>query len=635
MAYTKQQIIDGMITPALMANIGADTTYITVSEPLVITDPVLSMGYDYSSFSGTGWNIGAPKDFGKITFKIRARANLSLIKTVIKIGNKSGAIVVSKDIPVSIASGTTALVSVIYDTNIANSAGDNLYFMFASDGLTSTWVANNSNSPFPYPAYPTSTYTTGGSQNFSIFTDVVSPSVASLFAYVKIEKAIVSGITPSTTFSYLVAKASPIIKNRGVTIDIVLPSMIFAIEGRETNIYFQDIVYSNVRVAQLDFDITCTKGFQNEKFWRVNPVSTDVGSYSFTLDVYFNNLKIATATATIYIVSANSSSGVSRKVIGVGDSTLSAGQPLSTLITEHSADVMTVAFNGTQGSGSNKHEGRSGWTISDFSTVGRTFYKYTVSGVTTAPGIGSVYSDGTNQFTVKEINITSGSGYFSFERTLGTGTSSASGSLSKIAGTGDVAISYSAWSTTPGNPFWVSGSLNFGAYLTNNSITLSSSDWVFIHLGINDVTNYTDDLLLASQINTMITQLRTLITNMRSGISGLRVAICITIMPTISQDGFGANYGNGQTLYRHLINIKAWQKRLITEFDNATERTAGNYLIAWNSIVDRENNMQKANVNANARNTTQINTYTNGVHPAQSGYDQMGDQLWAFLKYMA
>ena len=93
--------------------------------------------------------------------------------------------------------------------------------------------------------------------------------------------------------------------------------------------------------------------------------------------------------------------------------------------------------------------------------------------------------------------------------------------------------------------------------------------------------------------------------------------------------------GNNLRLEWDNENIKTWQKRVIAEFDNDTERTGGTYLIPFNAIIDRVNNFQTSFINVNSRNTQQILTYINDVHPAQSGYDQMGDQLWAFLKYMA
>jgi lysophospholipase L1-like esterase len=242
-----------------------------------------------------------------------------------------------------------------------------------------------------------------------------------------------------------------------------------------------------------------------------------------------------------------------------------------------------------------------------------------------------VYSDGTRQYTVREINITEGAGYINTERTSGSGSSPASGSLTKISGVGDATLTYSSWTTDAGNPFWNAGALDFANYLTSNSLSMSADDWVFIHLGINDVFSSTS---VGAQ-TTMIDRLRALITNMQSAVSGLRVAICVTIPPTISQDGFGANYSNGQTLAGYLANINMWQQRLVDEFDNTASRVSEIYLIPWNGIIDREYNFPQSQVDANSRNTTQITTWTNGVHPAQSGYNQMGDQLRAFIKYHA
>lgn len=641
MAYTKQQILDDIVNPALVSNIGSALQTTLVSEPLAINYANFTYIHTTSTFSGWGWAIGVMKNFNQVSFKIKAREDITLIKTVIKTTNKSGTIVASKDVVVNILNGNESVVTVLFDDIISNTSNDQLYFMFAANGSISEWATSYAaDKPYPVPPYGGQSYTVNGSTNFSIFSD----NAANQFLYTRIERVDNTGVAPNTIFSEKVAAASTTIQQNKSDItftkpfaEIILPSRIFAIEGKETNIYFANIVSSNLRTSQLDFDITCTKGIQYEKFWRTTPVAADAGSYSFKVDVYFNKVIIATYTSTLYIVAIGAASGVSRSVIGVGDSTLSGGQPLSTLISENSSDVMTVTFKGTQGTGSNKHEGRSGWKIQYFATVGVTFYKYVVSGITTPPAIGAVYSDGTNSFTVREVNITSGSGYISADKLSGAGTSPASGTLTNVSGIGDATITYSSWSTTAGNPFWNNSTsqLDFSNYLTTNSITMASSDWVFIHLGINDVFGYTDDATLATQISTMVTQLRALITNMRSAVAGLRTALCITIMPTISQDGFGANYTTGQTLMRYLQNIKTWQKRMITEFDNDTERTAGNYLIAWNAVIDRENNMQKSSVDANARNTTQITTYTNGVHPAQSGYDQMGDELWAFLKYMA
>lgn len=417
-------------------------------------------------------------------------------------------------------------------------------------------------------------------------------------------------------------------------VEIILPSIIYAIEGKETNIYWSNIITSNVREIQLDFDVTCSKGAQYEKCFRITPVSSDAGTYSWTLDVYYAGVKIATASTTLYISAASSGSGVSRNVIAIGDSTLSGGQPLSIIISEHSADVMTLAFKGTQGIGANMHEGRAGWKISNFASNTGIYYKYNLTGVVTPPAVTDVYSDGTNQWTVREINLTSGTGYISTDRSVGNGTSAASGTLSRVVGTGDAILNYTSWATTPSNPFWNVDHLDFAHYLSVNSISINANDWIVIHLGINDVFYATDEASLKTLLDQMVSDLRTLMSNFRTAVPNIRVAICMTIPPTISQDGFGANYTTGQPLFKYLVNLKGWQKRIIAEFDKSTERTAGNYIIPYYAVIDRANNYKMAQVAANSRNSSLITTFTNGVHPDQTGYDQLGDQLWAFLKYM-
>jgi lysophospholipase L1-like esterase len=842
---------DSAISTQLINTIGSSTSTALVSEPLAIDNSAFYFNHTNDVFSGEAWAIGNPQNFNQISFRIIANQDISNIYSVIKTVNKTGTIIGSKNISITIPNGSTQTVTITFDSVISNASGSQLYFMFATDGKCGCWACDNSHNPYPYPTYPIESYTTNGQTNFNNFIDVSNPSVSSIFLYTRIELVSLT-INPNTVFAEKVAAASTTIQanksdlltlqtqvtntntlvnnaitsttlksnifqsldeanatfealdstftgwgttigkptnfntikfrirtnsgasaaitkvkywivqdnpsgtilasnvvsglnlavgadqyitdtlsstisNSGnnfiwffwnadqlcdrygltnetnantqnekyftnsfsfdtitpngcmnatdnsrsdwvqtslftsnvpspttlflqeiesqlpvpitnlpdiVTAQLILPSRIFAVEGKETNIYFADIITSNVKNSLLDFDITCAKGIQFDKFYRITPVASDAGSYSLTIDVYFAGKLITTATTTLYIVAANAASGVTRSVLGVGDSTLASGQPLSIILSEHSADVMTLTFKGTQGSGANKHEGHSGWKISDFATQGRVNYHFIVSGVTVAPLVSDYYSVGGFTFYVTVVSVTSGSGYIEGFVTSGTGTPAASGAITRVSGSGDTSISYSSYTTNYLNPFW-NGSLNFANYLSTNSITLTSNDWVFIHLGINDVFNYYDDTSLGTYIDSMVSNLRTLITNMRSAVSGLRIALCVTIMPTISQDGFGHDYSSGQTLIRYITNVQTWQKRMISEFDNDTERTAGNYLIPWNAIIDRENNMQQALINANARNTTQILTYTNSVHPAQSGYDQMGDQLWAFLKYMA
>jgi hypothetical protein len=81
-----------------------------------------------------------------------------------------------------------------------------------------------------------------------------------------------------------------------------------------------------------------------------------------------------------------------------------------------------------------------------------TSIQFTVSGVGVTPTAGAIYSNNGIQFTVTSASITSGSGTINAG---GSGTAAASGTLTKVSGTGSSSITFSSkadvnWFLTPG-----------------------------------------------------------------------------------------------------------------------------------------------------------------------------------------
>jgi hypothetical protein len=102
------------------------------------------------------------------------------------------------------------------------------------------------------------------------------------------------------------------------------------------------------------------------------------------------------------------------------------------------------------GSGLASHEG--------YCSIGkdgeyRSINQFTVSGVSTSPTAGAIYQTGSGitltQWKCESTNLTAGAGTINFYRHAGTGTPS-SGSLTKVSGTGDASISFSARAVTAG-----------------------------------------------------------------------------------------------------------------------------------------------------------------------------------------
>ncbi len=420
-----------------------------------------------------------------------------------------------------------------------------------------------------------------------------------------------------------------------VSAEIIMPGRIYALQGTETNIYFENIIVSNIPPLQLDIDITCTKGKQLARCWRYTPLITDAGTENMTIEVFYAGTLLASQTIKICTAILSSGAVLTRKINNWGDSTLASGQPLSAVIAGQSDDPMKLILVGTKGNPPMQHEGRSGYRIADYSGAGRTLFQFNVADLGQPPAVGSVWETNGSGFTVDEVNMTGASGYFRCRRTSGTHDPTDNGVLTSVSVPARSSVGYNSYSVESGNPMWNGHQLSYSYYLSQAGISMSAGDWFTMHLGINDMFPHTTTKELMPAVVRAVEKVRLISANVRTSIPGIRCLVMVPIPPSISQDAFGENYANGQTLAHYWKNITAFQKALIDVFDNDQERDAGNYLLPYNAVVDREHNFPFVIQHANGRSTAQIRVWTNGVHPSPSGYNQMGDQLRAFLKYMS
>jgi hypothetical protein len=98
--------------------------------------------------------------------------------------------------------------------------------------------------------------------------------------------------------------------------------------------------------------------------------------------------------------------------------------------------------------------------------------------------------------------------------------------------------------TNASSPFVFSGVFDFAAYLAAHpTITLSSTDWVIIALGINDLQNpatgdtYQTDAAMIAAAATSVSDILAMVANIRTA-AGCRVGIGTVIPPAHSQEGF-------------------------------------------------------------------------------------------------
>lgn len=336
--------------------------------------------------------------------------------------------------------------------------------------------------------------------------------------------------------------------------EMIVPPYLFGVQGREANCYFDNLFLCDA--DEYLISASSAYGKHQAERWTWTPA----GAVSSTVTITAANKRtgevLATEAVPIRSAASSAGSGLTKKVLIIGDSLIDAGVVTQTLLDIAATDVMAVTLLGTRGATPNFHEGRGGWTVA----------RYT-----------SDYGPGQN-------------------------------------------------------PFWISGTVNFPQYLINNA--LATPDWVFINLGTNDVFNSTSDSGAASAAATAFTSLDTLITSIKAAGAGVKVGLMISPPPSASQDAFGANYGAAYSRWRFKRNILVWARELISKYEG--QEASRIYIVPSNTALDTLNNMQVgASAPVNSRSLVSVTRQNNGVHPADEGYDQMADALWAFLKFYA
>lgn len=182
------------------------------------------------------------------------------------------------------------------------------------------------------------------------------------------------------------------------------------------------------------------------------------------------------------------------------------------------------------------------------------------------------------------------------------------------------------------NPFYNPDTETFDAayYFSNSGVKIP--DYFIINLGINDTFGYVDDDTLNAVIEKLNARCDAMIASLREVSAEMKIGIALTIPPNYSQDAFGKVYKCSQNRNRYKRNNVLWVANLINRYDNREDE--GIYIIPIHTNLDTRHNMGMETVQYNKRNT---NTYeqpigNGGVHPVDSGYWQIADVYWFFLK---
>ena len=201
-----------------------------------------------------------------------------------------------------------------------------------------------------------------------------------------------------------------------------------------------------------------------------------------------------------------------------------------------------------------------------------------------------------------------------------------------VRGEGRSGWTVNQFATDASSPFVFSSAFNFATYLSTNSITMTSSDWVLFFLGTNDIAGATSDNEARVAAQTAIAQYRTMITSIRSAVSGVRIGICTIPTGSSSQDAFGTSYGAGQNRDQFQRNALIWNQEIARAFDDLGSVALNQYVIHLGAAVDPVSGYPTSSTAINARDAATYNKPSDAVHPDPSGNWQIADVIATFLK---
>ncbi|MBO5761996.1 MAG: hypothetical protein J6S53_10705 [Lentisphaeria bacterium] len=358
--------------------------------------------------------------------------------------------------------------------------------------------------------------------------------------------------------------------------DIFLPEKIYAVTGAECNIYFKNIFFA-VNHANYVFDVDCPVGKQEEKRWTFIPMKKESDkSYPLTIKVYDEKGLVAEAATTVFVTSPDAGKGRNLSILVVGDSLTNAteySKQLWALCKRDNAPLLKM-IGSHAGSG-----------------------KKVVPGGVAHEGYGG-WTWGT--FRTQYIKDPKNRLYNSYRAK----------SKFLIEKNGKIEFSLAEYVKEYNNG--------------------KMPDVITFQLGVNDIFGAKDGTLDA-RIKTTLDNADKLIALFRKEAPDALIGVGF-VTSGANQDAFGNNYKCGQTSFGYYRNHFRLNQAMAKHF--ASRINSKFVMIPSNVNLDTENNFPAKAVRTNVQNTAKVVRQDNGVHPAASGYRQMGDSFYAWLKYL-
>ena len=425
------------------------------------------------------------------------------------------------------------------------------------------------------------------------------------------------------------------------SVDVYLPDKIVAVVGDVLEIFWRSIIKA-VDPYAYDIYVECAKGNNLPKKFYYSPNSADVGSEILTVKVKNRNGNlVGTATTTLVTVAAPQSPVENLNVFCIGDSLTSGGQwPCEakrrltsnfTIDDIQASNLSNITFCGkkeiTYDYGNNKSitsncYGHGGWVWYDYQKAASPQYRVSVSGVGSV-SVDAKYTNNGKTFTVKEVNVTAGTGTLLLD---GSGAPTNGGTLTRTSGSGDAEIAFTSYEVENENPLWDSAQNKFTFEPYVDMYGNGSIDVLYVLLSWNGQSAWKS--YSASATTGQIGYAKTFINKLHEEYPNAKVKVLGLQMPS-PYGGLGQNYGTNTYTQRFGLFVCAWNyNKALQDLCNLDAYSDFCEFVDVATQFDSENNMPGGQSKANKRNTVTYYQQTNGVHPSNPGYFQIADVVY-------
>ncbi|MDE7160280.1 MAG: hypothetical protein K2O24_05500 [Muribaculaceae bacterium] len=396
-------------------------------------------------------------------------------------------------------------------------------------------------------------------------------------------------------------------------VDVVLPNRIYAVVGDTLQLFFRGMIAS-VNPYNYDILVTCERGKKYPRYFEYVPSKEDIGEIPFSVTLRDDEGNImGYDECVIEVVDKECTENL--HIVTFGDSLTSGG-----VWCQHADSRLpdNVVFCGAKDNRGTHYFGVGGWTWASYTTAARPGLRFFVNDVNLL-SIGATYTcDRGYKYTVMEINVTDGAGNVLMmvdNKTCEPGVPS--GVLTKTSGGGDSELSFTSYTAECSNPLWDGDKMTFRPYMERYAG--GKVDAVYAFMGWNSIQPWqTDFSRMMDEVDKFCRTFHAEYPEGRIYLMGLQ-------LPSLN-GGIGNSYGATGDGYADCYGLCITVLNLNREYERFTEERSG-YVEFLNVSCqfDSEYNMPYTDKPVNKYNPETEQIGTNGVHPNNYGYYQIGD----------